>query len=95
MRNSGELPRRDISRARHIGVTEAMPRVPYSQRLRLSCGDNFLMTPDKHRVAAALLRNEAADLGDAKAATLAILHDVFAVAIQLRIDEQCPPTAPA
>jgi hypothetical protein len=26
---------------------------------------------------------------------LAALHNVLAEAIQLRIDEQCPPTAPA
>ncbi len=71
-----------------------MQRPRHSQLLRFSCGDNFLMTPEKHRAAAALLRAEAARLGCAQAATLATLHAVFAEAMQLRIDEQCPPTAP-
>jgi hypothetical protein len=80
--------------ALQMGFETQMPRPLHSQLLRLSCGENFLMTPDKHRAAAALLRSEAAELGCAKAATLATLHDVFAEAMQLWIDEQCPPTAP-
>jgi hypothetical protein len=44
--------------------------------------------------AAALLRYEAAERGDRQAAVLAILHNILAEAIQLRIDEQCPPAAP-
>ena len=71
-----------------------MDRAPNSQLFRLRCDGNFLMTPDQHRAAAALLRDEAAELGNTKAATLAALHNVLAEAIQLRIDEQCPPTAP-
>ena len=52
------------------------------------------MTPDEHRAAASLLREAAAERGDGEAAVLAVLHNVLAEAIQLRIDEQCPPTAP-
>jgi hypothetical protein len=71
-----------------------MPCAPKFEALRLSGDGDFLMTPDEHRAAAALLREEAAACGDAKAAVLASLHSVLAEAVQLRIDEQCPPTAP-
>jgi len=71
-----------------------MPRAPKSEALRLSGDGDFLMTPDEHRAAAALLREAAAACGDAKAAVLSSLHSVLAEAVQLRIDEQCPRTAP-
>jgi hypothetical protein len=71
-----------------------MPGVPNSEAFRLSADGNFLMTPDEHRAAAALLRDQAAEHRDGKAAVLAVLHSVLAEAIQLRIDEKCPPTAP-
>jgi hypothetical protein len=69
-----------------------MPRAPNFEAFRLSA--DFPMTPDEHRAAAALLQDEAATCGDGPAAVLAVLHNVLAKAIQLRIDEQCPPTAP-
>ena len=53
-----------------------------------------LMAPDEHRAAAALLRAEASEQRDGEAAVLAALHSVLAEALQLRVDEQCPPTAP-
>jgi hypothetical protein len=71
-----------------------MPSAPNSDAFRLSGDGDFLMTPDEHRAAAALLRDEATDRGDSNAAVLAALHNVLAEAVQLRIDEQCPPTAP-
>jgi hypothetical protein len=71
-----------------------MPRAPNFELLRLNGDGNFLMTPDEHRAAAVLLRDEAADSCESKAAVLAALHNVLAEAIQLRIDEQCPSTAP-
>jgi len=71
---------------------DAMPRAPSFESFRLTGDGNFLMTPDEHRAIAALLRDEAAN--DTRAAILATLHCMLAEAIQLRIDEQCPPTVP-
>jgi hypothetical protein len=70
-----------------------MPHAPNFDAFRVSADSP--MTPDEHRAAAALLRDEAAACGDGRAAVLAVLHNVLAEAIQLRIDEQCPPTAPS
>ena len=71
-----------------------MPRAPSFESFRLGGDGGSLMTPDEHRAAAALLRDEAAECRDGEAAVLAVLHNVLAEALQLRIDEQCPPTAP-
>jgi hypothetical protein len=68
--------------------------MPRAKSFRLSGDGDFLMTPDEHRAAASLLREAAAECGDGEAAVLAVLHNVLAEALQLRIDEQCPPTAP-
>jgi hypothetical protein len=70
-----------------------MPRVPTLESFRLDGNAGSLLTPDEHRAAAARLRDEASGYG-AAGAVLAALHSVLAEAIQLRIDEQCPPTAP-
>jgi hypothetical protein len=73
---------------------DAMRTVRDVEAFRLNGDGNFLMTPDEHRAAAVLLGDEAAECGDSQAAVLAVLHNVLAEAMQLRIDEQCPPTAP-
>jgi hypothetical protein len=74
--------------------TTPMPRAPDRKDFRLRGDADTLMTPDEHRAAAALLRDEALVHGDGAAAVLATIHSVLAEALQLRIDEQCPPVAP-
>jgi hypothetical protein len=71
-----------------------MSRARNLDAFRLGGDAGSLMTPDEHRAAAALLRDEASEHGCGRAAVLAALHNVLAEALQLRIDEQCPPTAP-